>query len=149
MLIIGENINASNRSVAKAIASKDREFLAGLAIAQATAGADFIDVNAGAGHGPLENQMATMEWLVDVVQAATDKPLVIDSDVPVLIEAALRQYRDALIDRMRHLQATWELQRPLPYFVSAMFDHSTTLIEAELTWVTKFIDQMEIENIQD
>lgn len=63
--------------------------------------------------------------------------------------AALRQYRDALIDRMRHLQATWELQRPLPYFVSAMFDHSTTLIEAELTWVTKFIDQMEIENIQD
>ncbi len=88
MLVIGENINASSKSVAEAIAKRDGEFVEGLARAQAAAGADFIDVNAGAGYDPSE-----MEWLIEVVQAATDRPLVIDSDVPSIIEAALNKYR--------------------------------------------------------
>lgn len=93
MLVIGENINASNRSVAEAIASRDGEFLQNLARAQAAAGADFIDVNAGAGHNQQQQKIGAMEWLVEVVQAATDKPLVIDSDDPGVIEAALRKYQ--------------------------------------------------------
>ena len=92
MLIIGEKINASNKSVGQAIDNKDREFLAGLARDQAAAGADFIDVNAGVGQGAWEHPEAAMEWLVELVQAATDKPLAIDSDVPGVIEAALRKY---------------------------------------------------------
>ena len=92
MLVIGEKINASNRSVGRAIASKDEAFLANLAKAQADAGADFIDVNAGVGHDARENAPALMEWLVDVVQGATDRPLTIDSDDPVILEAALRKY---------------------------------------------------------
>ncbi len=59
----------------------------------ANAGVDFIDINASTGHGPREEQIANMEWLVEVVQAATNKPLAIDSDVPAIIEAALRKYR--------------------------------------------------------
>lgn len=100
MLIIGEKINASNKSVGQAIDNKDREFLAGLARDQAAAGADFIDVNAGVGQGAWENPEAAMEWLVELVQAATDKPLAIDSDVPGVIEAALRKYSgdDVLIN---------------------------------------------------
>jgi len=93
MLVIGERINASNRSVAEAIARRDGEFLQNLARAQAMAGADFIDVNAGTGYGSGQNGKVTMEWLVDVVQEATDKPLAIDSDTPDIIEAALRKYR--------------------------------------------------------
>jgi len=93
MLIIGENINASNRSVAEALAKRDEEFVANLAIAQASAGADFIDVNAGTGHGSQKHEMATMEWLVEIVQAATDRPLSIDSHDPGVIEAALRKYQ--------------------------------------------------------
>ncbi len=89
MLIIGENINASNKSVAEAIARRDREFIEVLARAQATAGADFIDVNAATGHGSRQGEAVNMEWLVEVVQAATDKPLAIDSDDPGVIEAAL------------------------------------------------------------
>jgi DNA-binding PadR family transcriptional regulator len=57
--------------------------------------------------------------------------------------AALRQYRDALADRLAHVQATWERQRPLPYFVDAMFDHSVTMIEAELAWIEQFMHQLE------
>ncbi|HEX76032.1 MAG TPA: dihydropteroate synthase [Dehalococcoidia bacterium] len=93
MLVIGESINASNQSVAEAIANRDREFLEGLARDQAAAGADFIDVNVGARRGSRDDGAATIEWLVEVVQVATDKPLAIDSDDPAIIEAALRNYR--------------------------------------------------------
>lgn len=93
MLVIGERINASNSSVAEAIANRDEEFVANLARIQAAAGADFIDVNAGIGYGSGQDEAATMEWLVEIVQAATNKPLAIDSDDPGVIEAALRKYR--------------------------------------------------------
>ena len=61
---------------------------------------------------------------------------------------ALRKYRDALIVRLEHVRARWEAQRPLPYFVDAMFAHGITLGEAELKWVEKFIRQVEDENAQ-
>lgn len=93
MLVIGEKINASNRSVAEAIGRRDEEFIANLARAQVSSGADFIDVNAGIGYGSEHSEMANMEWLVEVVQAATDKPLAIDSDDPDVIEAGLCKYR--------------------------------------------------------
>jgi len=86
MLVIGEKINASNRSVGEAITNRDREFVENLARDQAAAGADFIDVNAG-------QETAAMEWLVEAVQAATDRPLAIDSNTPHVIEAALHKYR--------------------------------------------------------
>jgi len=56
--------------------------------------------------------------------------------------AALRQYRDTLVARLEHVQVRWESQRPLPYFIDAMFDHSVTMIQAELEWVTQFISQL-------
>jgi len=89
MLVIGENINASNKSVAEAITSGNVNFLKDLAKAQADAGADFIDVNSGTAS---QDGVATMEWLMGLVQQATDKPLVIDSDNPDIIEAALQKY---------------------------------------------------------
>jgi cobalamin-dependent methionine synthase I len=92
MLVIGERINASNHSVGEAIARGDGEFVAGLAQAQAAAGADYIDLNAGTARGDGDNETAVMEWLVEVVQRATDRPLTIDSESPGVIEAALRKY---------------------------------------------------------
>jgi 5-methyltetrahydrofolate corrinoid/iron sulfur protein methyltransferase len=93
MIVIGENINASNKSVAGAIVGKDKEFLQNLAKAQDAAGVDFIDVNSGVGGGAPEHESTVMEWLVEVVQEVTDKPLVIDSNSPGVIETALRKYR--------------------------------------------------------
>jgi cobalamin-dependent methionine synthase I len=93
MLVVGERINASNKSVGQAISAKDKEFLQNLAKAQADAGAAFIDVNAGVGQDARENATAIMEWLIDVVQESTDKPLAIDSDDPEVVGAALRKYR--------------------------------------------------------
>jgi DNA-binding PadR family transcriptional regulator len=56
---------------------------------------------------------------------------------------ALRQYHDRLADRREYVRTRWESQRPLPYFVDAMFDHSVTMIEAEMEWVMQFISEME------
>jgi len=92
MLIVGEKINASIKSVGRAIQDKDESFLINLAKDQAEAGADFIDVNAGVGEGVRENTAAAMEWLVSHIQGATDKPLCIDSDDPVVLKAALERY---------------------------------------------------------
>jgi 5-methyltetrahydrofolate--homocysteine methyltransferase len=94
MLVIGEKINASNSSVIEAIDRKDEGFIKNLAKAQADAGADFIDVNAGTDCSNPQDEIATMEWLVELAQAATDKPLCIDSDDADVIETALRKYRD-------------------------------------------------------
>ena len=92
MLVIGENINASNKSVAEAIAKRDEEFLVNLAKAQALSGADFIDVNAGGGYGSLREATAAIKWLVGIIQAAVEQPLAIDSDAPEIIKAALEEY---------------------------------------------------------
>jgi 5-methyltetrahydrofolate--homocysteine methyltransferase len=93
MLVIGECINASNQAVAKAIADRDKEFIQGLTKAQADAGADFIDVNVGAGQGSPDKEIEGIEWVVETVQSVTDKPLTVDSDLPAIIEAALGKYK--------------------------------------------------------
>lgn len=92
MLVIGENINASNKKVGEAIANKDHDFIADLARKQAKAGADYIDINAGSAQGSWRGPEAAMEWLVDVVASVTDRPLAIDSDVPSVVGAGLRRY---------------------------------------------------------
>lgn len=56
---------------------------------------------------------------------------------------ALQQYRAALEGRRVHVQAGWDRQKPLPYFVEAMFDYSITLIEAEKGWIERLIQRIE------
>jgi len=90
MLIIGEKINATRKSVAEAIKQRNEGFIAELAEKQATAGADVIDVNAGSLKGRVETAIEDMRWLVKVVKAAVDKPLAIDSDNVDVLEAGLQ-----------------------------------------------------------
>ena len=90
MLIIGENINATNKTVGSAIARRDVEFISQLARDQVAAGADFIDVNAG--EGANFGDTSAIEWLVETVQEAVKKPLTIDSDAPEIISAGLKKY---------------------------------------------------------
>ena len=62
---------------------------------------------------------------------------------------ALQQYRDSLVERVTHIREREEAQRPLLYFVEAMFDYSLTLVGAELEWIEKFIKQLEKQNDKD
>lgn len=86
MLIIAERINASRKSIAEAIFYKNVAFIQNEAKTQATAGADYIDVNAGTFVGEEAEQL---KWLVEVVQEVTDLPLSIDSPDPSVIRAMI------------------------------------------------------------
>ncbi len=90
MIIIGELINASRKTVKAAIEEQDVETIQKLAVDQAEAGADYIDVNAGIFVGKEPDYLM---WLVKTVQQATDKPCAIDSPDPAAIEAALGVHR--------------------------------------------------------
>ena len=79
MIIIGEKINGSIPSVARAIAERDEEHIKNLAKAQTEAGATYIDVCASV---PDEVELETMKWLIDLVQSVTDLPLAVDSPNP-------------------------------------------------------------------
>ena len=63
--------------------------------------------------------------------------------------AALDHYRGSLVARRNQVQERWASQRPLPYFVEAMFKHSMTMIEAELNWVQEFVKQLEEKDVHD
>ena len=94
MLIIGERINASRKTIREAIIKKDAGFIKTEAVNQANAGADFIDVNCG--FDP-DTEISNMEWLVKTVQEATDKPLCIDSPSPEVIKAGIKLHRGKAI----------------------------------------------------
>ena len=86
MIIIGEKINGSIPSEAKAIAARDADWIRNLAKIQSEAGADFIDVCASVKDGEVE----TLHWLIDLVQEVTDTPICIDSPNPESCVAAMQ-----------------------------------------------------------
>lgn len=71
MIIIGEKINGSIPSVAKAIAERDADWIRHLAKIQTEAGADFIDVCASV----KDQEVETLHWLIDLVQEVSDTPI--------------------------------------------------------------------------
>ncbi len=86
MLIIGELINSTRKQVRKAIEEKNSGFIQDLAKKQAGAGANWIDVNAGAFP---DDEVEKMQWLISVIRKVTDAPLSIDSPRPAAVEAGL------------------------------------------------------------
>lgn len=85
MHIIGETINASIKSVAEAISSRDEGFITNLARQQADAGANMLDVNAGTG---MRDELEDILWLIRTAQKTVDIPLVLDSSNPEVLVAA-------------------------------------------------------------
>ena len=90
MIIIGEKINGTIPSVKRAIEERDEAFIRSLAIGQADAGADYIDVCASTS---TEKELATLTWLMEVVQDATETPLCIDSPNAHVIEQVFKLAR--------------------------------------------------------
>jgi cobalamin-dependent methionine synthase I len=86
MIIIGEKINGTLAGVREAIEQRDAESIAMLAVSQADAGADYIDVNVGTGSG---NEVESMKWALEVVAGATEKPVSLDSSDPAVLVKGL------------------------------------------------------------
>ena len=83
-IIVGERLNATRKTVRKAIESRDQAFVAREAELQTQAGATHLDANAGTGSG---HEVDDMEWLVTAIQKGTDLPLCLDSPDPSVLEA--------------------------------------------------------------
>ena len=86
MLIIGELINSTRKQVRAAVEQQDAALIQGLARRQVEAGANWIDVNAGA--FPTD-EVGKMRWLIGVIREVTGAPLSIDSPRPAAVEEGL------------------------------------------------------------
>jgi 5-methyltetrahydrofolate--homocysteine methyltransferase len=86
MIVVGEVINTTRKSVEAAVKSRNTDAIRDMARAQAAAGADYIDLNAGTLG---ENEADSLVWLVDTVQDAVATPLCLDSPDPAVLEKAL------------------------------------------------------------
>ncbi|MCA9976026.1 MAG: dihydropteroate synthase [Anaerolineales bacterium] len=86
MKIIGEKINGTRKRVARAIAERDAEFIKDLALKQADAGSNWLDVNAGT-HPDKEPD--DLIWLIENIQSVVDTPLALDSANPKALNVAI------------------------------------------------------------
>jgi cobalamin-dependent methionine synthase I len=90
MIVVGELINASRKSVATYIEEQNAQAISMLAKDQLDAGADYIDVNSGVFVG---KETEYLTWLVTTVQNNVDAPCCIDSPDPKAIESALKVHK--------------------------------------------------------
>lgn len=88
MIIIGEKINATRKSIAKAIINRNTEEIKRQIEEQDSAGAHYIDLNAGVGRNDDEKELEDMKWLIDTALECTDKKLSIDSSNIYVIKKA-------------------------------------------------------------
>ncbi|AKX96620.1 methyltetrahydrofolate--corrinoid methyltransferase [Moorella thermoacetica] len=87
MLIVGELINTSRKPIKEAIEREDAAYIRDIAVKQAEAGADYIDINCGT---LIHNEPEIMAWLVNTVREVVDVPLCIDSPDPRVLETGLK-----------------------------------------------------------
>ncbi|MEW5735677.1 MAG: dihydropteroate synthase [Thermodesulfobacteriota bacterium] len=88
MIVIGEKLNATRKSVAAALRDRDEAFVQELVQAQEQAGAGVIDINAGTGKDAA-SAADDMLWLCRVARKVTQKPLALDSEEPGVLAAGL------------------------------------------------------------
>ncbi len=111
MIIVGELINASRKSIATAIESRDAAAIQKVAGDQFENGAHYIDVNAGVFVG---KEPEYLKWLVTTVQSAVDAPCSIDSPDPKAIEAALSAHKGtAMINSISLEKERYEALLPI------------------------------------
>ncbi len=89
-VIIGERINPTGRkAVLAALQEGDFDIVRQDALAQVTAGASVLDVNAGV---PGADESALLQQVIHTVTEVTDVPLCIDTANPAALETALKIY---------------------------------------------------------
>jgi 5-methyltetrahydrofolate--homocysteine methyltransferase len=88
LTIIGELINTSRAAVNRAVASRDRDYISGLAREQERYGAAYIDLNAGA---RVDTEKEDLLWLIEVVEATVKAPVCLDSPKAEVLRAGLER----------------------------------------------------------
>lgn len=73
------------------------------------------------------------------------------ANLPVIPRKALLEaldtYVEGLGERLQHLNSREVQQQPVPSFVGAMFDYSRVLIQAEIQWIQKFMQEVKLGHV--
>ena len=114
MILIGENLNIMVKKIGQAMKERNPKPIQELALAEAEAGVDYIDVNLGPARKGGEE---LMEWMVRTVQEVVDLPLYLDTTNVDAIEAGLKVYENkqgkAVINSIMCRPERMEAQIPL------------------------------------
>jgi 5-methyltetrahydrofolate corrinoid/iron sulfur protein methyltransferase len=114
MELIGENVNVMVTKIGTAMKERDAKTIQDLAVAEAEAGMDYLDINLGpARKGGAE----LMGWMVKTIQEVVDLPLYLDTTNVEAIEAGLRVYENkrgkAVINSVMARPERMEAELPL------------------------------------
>jgi cobalamin-dependent methionine synthase I len=139
MIIVGEQINTSRKSIAEAVEKRDASHIAKVAREQAEAGAHYIDVNAGTF---LEQETENLCWLVETVQCELDLPLCLDSPNPRALAEAIKRHKGEPIINSISLEAE-RFQALLPV-VTSQPCHVVALCIAETSMPTTVEDRVQV-----
>ena len=91
MILIGETLNVMVKRIGQAMKERNPKPIRELAVAEAEAGVDYIDINLGPARKGGEE---LMEWMVKTVQEVVDLPLYLDTTNVKAIEAGLKVYKN-------------------------------------------------------
>lgn len=98
LIIVGERLNSSRKSVLKAFQDKNEQFIIKEAKKQKEAGAGYLDVNTSM---MMEKEIETLEWVIPLIQNEIDIPIAIDTPDPIAMEAGLKVHKGkALINSL-------------------------------------------------
>ncbi|MFB0505220.1 MAG: dihydropteroate synthase [Thermodesulfobacteriota bacterium] len=122
MILIGENLNVMVKRIGTAMRERDAKTIQELAVAEAEAGIDYIDINLGPARKAGDE---LMEWIVKTVQEVVDIPLYLDTTNEVAVEAGLRVYQNkrgkAVINSIMARPERMEAELPLAQKYDAGF----------------------------
>jgi 5-methyltetrahydrofolate corrinoid/iron sulfur protein methyltransferase len=120
MKLIGENLNIMSKKYGKALKERDAKTLQELAVIEAEAGMDYIDLNIGPA-GKTGEEM--MSWLVPVIHEVVDLPLALDTSNVKAIEAGLKAHKKgrAMINSIMVRQERMDALLPLAKEYDAEF----------------------------
>ena len=114
MLLVGENLNVITKKIGTAIKQRDPKPIQEMAIAEAKAGVDYLDINIGPAR---KDGGELMEWVVKTVQEVVDVPLFLDTINVEAIEAGLKVYKNkkgkAVINSIMARPESMETKFPL------------------------------------
>jgi 5-methyltetrahydrofolate corrinoid/iron sulfur protein methyltransferase len=139
MIIVGEQINTSRKSIAEAVEKRDASYIVKIAREQAEAGAHYIDVNAGTF---LERETECLCWLVETIQSELDLPLCLDSPNPSALAKAIKLHKGEPIINSISLEVE-RFQALLPVVISQPC-HVVALCMAEISMPITVEDRVQV-----
>ncbi len=90
IIAIAESINIMSKTIGSAMKERNPGPIQEMALAEAKAGADFLDVNIGPAR---KDGTELLPWLVETIHAVVDLPLSLDTTNMEAMEAGLQAYK--------------------------------------------------------